>query len=154
VKVYIASRLENIDNVKLLGDFLRGNGHEITYDWTTHGPVYQHGTARLQEVQRNELQGIADADMVIALLPGGRGTHFELGYATGLYIPILLVGHRLYFVAGPETCAFYHGEAYCMAVGGAGFGTQMIAINAFLQKTPAELLEFRAAQLKTFSTVA
>ena len=50
------------------------------------------------------------ADLVIVLLPGGRGTHTELGIAIGAGIPILLHTEDEGLLSGSSgrTCAFYH----------------------------------------------
>lgn len=83
MKIYIASRLTNIDNVRLLRDELIKREHEITYDWTEHGSL-QHSPEQWKEVATKELQGVLDADVVIVIMPGGRGTHVELGAALAI----------------------------------------------------------------------
>ena len=60
---------------------MRRNGHEQTYDWTTHGDIRHEGAERMSEVAFNELRAVRDAELVVALLPGGQGTHTELGVA-------------------------------------------------------------------------
>lgn len=62
-------------------EVLRRNGHEQTYDWTTHGDIRHEGAERMSEVAFNELRAVRDAELVVALLPGGQGTHTELGVA-------------------------------------------------------------------------
>jgi hypothetical protein len=81
VRAYIASALENADNVRELRDLLAARGIELTHDWTVHGSVKDQGIERIREVAENELRGVAAADLVIVLLPGGRGTHIEFGIA-------------------------------------------------------------------------
>lgn len=39
------------------------------------------GPGRIAEVAQNEAAGVQEAELFIALLPGGRGTHTELGMA-------------------------------------------------------------------------
>lgn len=106
---YIATKLENHREHNRLRDILIAAGHSITYDWTEHGPVYTHGLKRVAEVADLEIKGVRDADVVIVLWPGGRGTHVELGAAIAGNKFIVLVseveGHH---IASPETCAFYH----------------------------------------------
>ncbi|WP_395739319.1 hypothetical protein [Prosthecobacter sp.] len=109
MKYYIATKLENHAKHNLLMHSLSMLGHECTYDWTKHGPVYSHGLLRVREVATLETQGVLDADMVIVLWPSGRGTHVELGIALGAGIPVHFIsdvdGHH---EATAETCAFYH----------------------------------------------
>lgn len=106
---YIATKLENWQEHNRLRDVLSARGHNCTYDWTVHGPVYTSGLDRIKRVARLEHQGVADADVVIVLWPGGRGTHVELGMAIALGKDIVLatdvIGHH---EPSPETCAFYH----------------------------------------------
>ena len=101
---YIATKLENHENHNRLRDYLLGLGHQISYDWTNHGSVQGEGDARIAEVAA--MQGVQDASVVIVLLPGGRGTHVELGAAWA--------SSRRIFIHGPRAaedgreCAFYH----------------------------------------------
>lgn len=84
-------------------------GHEITYDWTLHGSVKSVSKERLREVAALELDGVSKADFVVVLLPGGYGTHIELGFsiATGKKI-FLHCEDPLVFELGPQTNVFYH----------------------------------------------
>ena len=82
--------------------------HEITYDWTQHGSVQDDGPERIAEVAAAESRGVYLADAVIVLLPGGRGTHAELGMAYALGKRIFIHGPR----AGEDgrECAFYYAQ--------------------------------------------
>lgn len=111
MKIYIASGLENKDRTaKLMGE-LRIKGHEITYDWTSHGDVRERGETVMRDTAKNEIQGIIDAELFIVLLPGGKGTHTELGAALATR-----ENKRIWlwaetpesFGSGSNTCVFYH----------------------------------------------
>lgn len=114
MRVYVASGLENRLRAAAVMEFIRERGHEITYDWTSHGDVRAQGEARMREVSQREAQAVADAELVLALLPGGKGTHIELGAA-------LATSHnkRIFvwsetgreFGGGSDTCVFYHHPA-------------------------------------------
>jgi nucleoside 2-deoxyribosyltransferase len=109
MKVYIATRLERHRDHNAVRDLLARFGHELTYDWTVHGPVWRDGLARIREVSQLEARGVLGADLVSVLLPGGRGTHTELGMAIAAGKPVLLHSFDpMPFEAVPETCAFYH----------------------------------------------
>lgn len=109
MKYYIATKLENHAEHNRLDAALKQLGHDITYDWTVHGPVYSHGLERVRAVAKAEAEGVRDADVVIVLWPGGRGTHVELGMALSLMKPVLFVSEvNDHHEATPETCAFYH----------------------------------------------
>ena len=105
---YIASRLENAAAVRALVAQLTSWGWVQSYDWTAHGSVQAGGEARIREVALLETRGVLRADLVIVLLPGGRGTHTELGIALGSGKRVILVA---YFGEDLDekgrTCAFY-----------------------------------------------
>lgn len=110
IRVYIATRLENHELYKKVADILKTLRVEITYDWTPHGPVYSEGEERLSAVSILEHHGIVVADAVIALLPGGRGTHVEIGMGLALNKLVFIHAdpvHNL-LIASEQTCAFYH----------------------------------------------
>lgn len=109
MKFYIATRLERHADHNIVRDGLLALGHEITYDWTTHGPVWTRGKQVIADTAVAERQGVESADVVVTLLPGGRGTHVELGIAMGKRrIIVLHSTDPNVFEATPETCAFYH----------------------------------------------
>ena len=57
----------------------------------------------------NEAKGVLSAEIVIVLLPGGFGTHAELGIALGSGKRIILhSADNEVFTACEKTCAFYH----------------------------------------------
>lgn len=111
---YIASGLENAAAVRALKTVLDAEGWHHTYDWTVHGAV---SVDRLPEVSA---EGVWMADVVIVLLPGGRGTHTELGIAIGMVDPVVFGPDEdrmriVVYSANPgdfeikgQTCAFYH----------------------------------------------
>lgn len=109
MKVYLASGLENAAAAKRLATELEIADHTITYRWWVHGSVQDGGRGRMRQVADMELQGVADADVVIVLLPGARGTHVELGAALAMRKSIVLVGGLGALSDGyGRDCAFYH----------------------------------------------
>lgn len=104
MKVYVASKLSNIDNAKRVIEYLKGIGYEISYDWTEHGSVNGQGPVRYREVADAEMRGVVEADVVVALLPGGAGTHCEIGAAIALKKRVIVVGHH----DAPYPCAFHY----------------------------------------------
>jgi len=79
--IYVASGLARAADVREVHARLRAVGYAISYDWTAHGSVQRDGPARMQEVALAESNGVVGADMTLVMLPGGRGTHVELGMA-------------------------------------------------------------------------
>jgi nucleoside 2-deoxyribosyltransferase len=105
-RAYVATGLQRAKEARAMLDALGVLGFEPAYDWTVHGSVQGQGYARMAEVAANELAGVAAADIVVVMLPGGRGTHTEFGYALALGKKVFLVG-PLTGADGLE-CAFYH----------------------------------------------
>lgn len=81
MRFYIATSIRNGERAAALAEVLKSRGHEHTYDWTVHGDIRREGEVRMSEVAFNELRAVRDAELVVVLLPGGSGTHTELGMA-------------------------------------------------------------------------
>ena len=108
MKFYIASRLGNFAQVQALSEKLKVAGWVHTYDWTTHGSVKESDVDQLKEVAWNEYNGVKDADVIVVLLPGGKGTHAELGMAIAFGKKVYLCHiNDTYFKCDNNTCAFY-----------------------------------------------
>lgn len=110
MKFYIATSLERAEIHNKVRDVLVERGDVITYDWTKHGSVQHEGHNRLAEVAHAEMIGVQEADVVIVLLPGGRGTHAELGMGIAYHRHVLVVAAAAegFFGNDARTCAFYH----------------------------------------------
>ena len=109
MKFYIATSLSRMAAHNAVRDALKMLGHEISYDWTLHGSVKSVSKERLREVALLELGGVSGADWVIVLLPGGKGTHLELGFAIASCKKVFLHSEdATVFELGPQTNAFYH----------------------------------------------
>lgn len=114
MKFYVASGVSNAEKVNRAAAALEAGGHERTYNWTTHGDVSQTPAERKREVASNEMRGVADAELVVLLLPGRFGTHAELGIAlaTAENKRILLWSETSAPFDGAEGfCVFYHHPA-------------------------------------------
>lgn len=89
-KIYIASGLMNWRLVRDLWNKLAEYDIFPTYDWTEHGEKLFGDSAvlnssnilspeKLKDIGWNELVGVLEADYLLVILPGERGTHVELG---------------------------------------------------------------------------
>ncbi len=110
MRFYIATGLKNAAKAKQAVSVLRRNGHELTYDWTEHGDIRSLGAEKMEEVAFNEVRAVRDAELFVALLPGGFGTHTELGVAIASRSNkrvILWSETGIEFKSPGETCAFY-----------------------------------------------
>jgi nucleoside 2-deoxyribosyltransferase len=85
-KVYVASSLLNHERVSSLIKQLESYGIKTTYDWTKHARDILNGTPptgqeELSKILKNELDGVFHAEIILCVMPGRTGTHFEMGYA-------------------------------------------------------------------------
>ncbi len=95
MKVYVASSLSHADAVKALYLELEKDGWTITHKWPEHGSVQDQGPEAIRKAALDETAGVMSADLLIVLLPGGRGTHAELGIACGIGKPIIIAGETM-----------------------------------------------------------
>lgn len=108
MKFYIASKLENYEQVRTLSDKLKAAGWVHTYDWTRHGSVKTTDRHTLMSIGQREFDGVRDADVVIVLTPQGRGTHTEFGMAIALNKTVYLCHtDDTYFQCDDNTSSFY-----------------------------------------------
>ena len=107
----MASGLENRERAAALIRHIEECGHSITYDWTKHGDVRNKGEDVMRATAANEVEGVKSAELLIVLLPGGKGTHTELGIALAandrkrIWLWSNAPG---VFGGGDATCVFYH----------------------------------------------
>lgn len=108
MRFYIASKLENYEQVQELSKSLKNFGWVHTYDWTIHGSIKETDVETLKAIGQKEADGVKSADIVIILTPQGRGTHVELGMAIALN-KIVYICHSddTYFKCDDNTSTFY-----------------------------------------------
>ena len=115
MKFYIASGLQNHEQVRSLAKLLKNSGWTHTYDWTSllydrtsHVSEKTTDIETLRHIGEQEYNGVKQADVVIILTPQGRGTHTEFGMALALGVIIYLC-HKddTYFKCDDNTLAFY-----------------------------------------------
>jgi predicted Rossmann-fold nucleotide-binding protein len=93
MKFYIASSFKNINSVREMADQLKYRGFTHTYDWTINDRAST--LVEMKEIGHKEKEAVMKSDFVIIILPGGKGTHIELGIALGL-------GKRIYLFSPNE----------------------------------------------------
>lgn len=86
---YIGSGMKNCELVNYYSKILEEKGWKHTYNWAKNING-DEAIKDLIEYSKLEQQGIIDSDVVIILLPAGRGTHIELGMALALNKKIFL----------------------------------------------------------------
>ena len=98
---YVASRVENISQVRIVQHELTSRGMRLLYDWTTHGSLASASNEDITRAVLAETDAAKSAKLLVVLLPGGRGTHSELGLALGGAAEhVVLVGEA-------DFCLFY-----------------------------------------------
>lgn len=107
MKIYIASSWNNKEDVRQLAEYLRGYGLEVddftddsegryVFHWNELGNLEEIDAKNFMEDERTQKAFKQDkemldwADMVILLLPAGRSSHLEAGYAVGCGKPLLI----------------------------------------------------------------
>ena len=103
--------MPNAERVNIVAEALNRRGHTRTYDWTKHGSVADAPADIKRSVAATEAASVAEAELVVLLLPGRFGTHAELGIAiaTGANKRILLWSETdTPFSGDTGFCVFYH----------------------------------------------
>lgn len=107
MKFYVASGMKNCKLVNYYAKVLKENGWEQTHDWVAN--VRDDASIEdITEYAKLESQGVANADVVILLLPAGRGAHIELGMAMALNKKIFLCSGTEEEFNIQNTVAFYN----------------------------------------------
>ena len=104
-RFYLSTRIDRIAHAAPLLEALARHGWERTFDWNGQDISTPGEFADLAVA---ELKGIREADVVIVLLPGGRGTHVEIGAALAFGKPVILHAPDQETLIKPYPCAFHY----------------------------------------------
>jgi len=108
LKVYVAAKFENKEEVRAVYALLLQAGHTITVDWTVEPGEGDLGSEDYHKLQEEwaikDAQGVIDCD-VLVMLPHDRskGAYAELGMAIALGKKSILV-----LPEKPFNCVFFH----------------------------------------------
>ena len=118
MKFYIGSGMKNCELVNYYAKILKENGWEQTYDWVKNvsDDISREDMIKYASL---ESQGIVDSDVVVILLPAGRGAHIELGMAMALNKEIFLCSVTNEEFNIENTVAFYELSKITQLVGNA-----------------------------------
>ena len=106
MKFYIGSGMKNCELVNYYAKILKRKGWNLTYNWVEN----INDDVSIEDMTAyaiSESQGIVDSDVVIILLPAGRGAHIELGMALALNKKIFLCSETKDEFSIENTVAFY-----------------------------------------------
>lgn len=102
---YISTRKDRSPEADALVGALQARGWKRTFDWGEHGNV---GTDQYATIALAEIEGVRDADVLIVLLPGGFGTHVEIGVALALGKRVILQAPDPETLNTPYACVFHY----------------------------------------------
>jgi hypothetical protein len=103
---YVASSFQNKVVVRTVSQQLKQLGWHHTYDWTQNERANSHED--LRKIGTLEKQAIANSEVVVVLLPGGKGSHIELGLAIAWQKRTFLYSPNKEAVDMQTTSTFYH----------------------------------------------
>ncbi len=85
MKIYVAGRMSERDEVKRIYALLKKSGHEISVDWTWHKNIkpYDKNSKVARDYSIEDMDGVIDCDIFILLTSEspGSGSAGELGAA-------------------------------------------------------------------------
>ncbi|GAB2556087.1 nucleoside 2-deoxyribosyltransferase [Gracilibacillus alcaliphilus] len=103
---YVASSFKNIDKVREVSHSMKRKRFIQTYDWTLHSRAAT--VADLQAIGHAEKEAVTEADIIIVILPAGKGSHIELGMAIAQGKQIYLYDTDQQVNNMASTSTFYH----------------------------------------------
>ena len=106
MKFYLASGFQNKKAVNYVSEKLIAAGCVHTYDWTKNDRAST--LEELKVIGEAEKNAIVESDVVVILLPGGKGSHIELGIAIGQRKKIVLYSADEKVNDFDTTSTFYH----------------------------------------------
>lgn len=125
---YIGSGMKNCELVNYYAKILKENDWKQTYNWVEN----INDDVSIEDMTayaKLESQGIIDSDVVIILLPAGRGAHIELGMALALNKKIFLCSATKEEFSIENTVAFYGLPSIVQLVGNADENIKQIIKN-------------------------
>lgn len=101
MKIFVAARFGQKEEVRALYEELGKRGHKITLDWTKHKPIkpYIDNQELSARYSNEDITGVFDCDIFILLADeAGTGMHIEFGAA--LITSIICGGEPRIYVVG------------------------------------------------------
>jgi nucleoside 2-deoxyribosyltransferase len=103
-RFYLSTRINRSAEAEGLLKALKAQGWERTLDWTDAN-VSPDGYS---EIALAEIAAVREADVLVVLLPGGYGTHVEIGAALALGKPVVLHAPDRKTLDTPYPCIFHY----------------------------------------------
>jgi nucleoside 2-deoxyribosyltransferase len=123
MRFFVSSRKDRSEQADALSKELEKHGWQRTFAWKPEDGESPEGNAAIAKA---ELNGVLQADVLIALLPGGNGTHVEIGAALALGKPVILHAPDRETLNQPYPCVFHYHPAVKLIV------SEIVDIEAIL----------------------
>jgi Nucleoside 2-deoxyribosyltransferase len=104
-RFYISSQKDRFQEADDLSNKLKIHGWERTFVWKSEKLDGPRAFGKLAE---DEVRGVREADVLIALLPGGFGTHVEIGVALALGKRVIIHVPEQRVLENPYPCVFHY----------------------------------------------
>jgi nucleoside 2-deoxyribosyltransferase len=104
-RFYLATRKDRATEADAISNELKDYGWERTLTWSDQAHADSESHAALAQA---ELRAVTEADVLIVMLPGGYGTHVEIGAALALGKPIVLHAPDQKTLETPYPCVFHY----------------------------------------------
>jgi nucleoside 2-deoxyribosyltransferase len=104
-RFYLSTRKDRSAQAAVLLEALKAQGWERTLNWTERNEVGPDGYA---DTALAEMAAVREADVLVVLLPGGYGTHVEIGAALALGKPVILHAPDRKTLDTPYPCVFHY----------------------------------------------
>lgn len=112
-RFFLSTRKDRSAEADVLSASLKTHGWERTFAWKGEDGANTDGHAAIAVA---ELQGVRDADVLVVLLPGGYGTHVEIGAALALGKPVILHAPDRKTLETPYLCVFHYHPAVKLVI--------------------------------------
>jgi nucleoside 2-deoxyribosyltransferase len=131
-RFYLSTRKDRAAQARSVATTLTAHGWEQTFVWTDEELESSEAFARTAVA---ELAGVRDADVLIVLLPGGYGTHVEIGAALALGKLVILHAPDRKTLETPYPCVFHYHPRVKLLV---SQEPDVLAILAFMEAALGE----------------
>ncbi len=126
-RFYLATRKDRSAEANEIEERLKQHGWERTFAWTGDDP---EGPEAFPKIAMAELGGVQEADVLIVLLPGGFGTHVEIGAALALGKPVILQAPDRKTLETPYPCVFHYHPNVTLLI------SETVDVDALLRSMP------------------
>ena len=104
-RFYLATKKDRASEANEISEALKRYGWERTLTWSDRTQASSESHAELAQA---ELKAVREADVLIVMLPGGYGTHVEIGAALALGKPVILHAPNQKTLETPYLCVFHY----------------------------------------------